>query len=159
VGPTRRTDLSNGFLSVVACFPGTRRLAADLAERIAETTGNITSTPELFDDQYISTGGQMVQLMTGRDRCVIDLRPLFNRILGRAEHDRFIETHPYDMAGLLAAQRSGAIFTDGLGRSVDAPFDVTTGVHWCGYANAGIRALVEPIVLQWLADHGIEEGS
>ncbi len=159
LGPTRRTDLSNGFLSVVACFPGTRRLAADLAERIAETTGNVTSTPELFDDQYISTGGQMVQLMTGRDRCVIDLRPLFNRILGRTDHDRFIETHPYDMAGLLAAQRSGAIFTDGLGHSLDAPFDVTTGVHWCGYANAGIRALVEPIILQWLADHGIDEGS
>ena len=157
VGPTRRTDLSNGFLSVVACFPGTRRLAADLVERIAESVGADTPTPEIFDDQYISTGGQMVQLMTGRDRCVIDLRPLFNRILGRTDADRFIESHPYDLAGLLAVQRSGVIVTDGFGHVPNAPFDVTTGVHWCGYANAGIRTLVEPIVRDWLTDHGIRE--
>lgn len=157
VGPTQRTDLSNGFVSVMSCFPGTRRLAADLAERIAESVGVVTPTPEVFDDQYISTGGQMVQLMTGRDRCVIDLRPLFNRILDRAGGDRFIESHPYDLAGLLAVQNSGTIITDGFGRTLNAPFDVSTGVHWCGYANAGIRALVEPIIRQWLTEHGISE--
>lgn len=157
VAPTRRADLSNGFVSVVACFPGTRRLAADLSERIADSVGANTPTPEIFDDQYISTGGQMTQLMTGRDRCVIDLRPLFNRILGRTEDERFIETHPYDVAGLLATQRSGVVVTDGFGFMLNAPFDVTTGVHWCGYANPAIRLLIEPVVRDWLADHGISE--
>ena len=155
--PTTRTDLVNGFVSVIACFPGTRRLAADLAERIAESVGAVTPTPEIFDDQYISTGGQLVQLMTGRDRCVLDLRPLFNRILGRTDDERFIEAHPYDVAGLLATQRSGVVVTDGFGHALNAPFDVTTGVHWCGYANAGIRATVEPIVRDWLAQHGVHE--
>ena len=32
-----------------------------------------------FEDQYISTGGQLYELMAGHDRFVADLRPLFER--------------------------------------------------------------------------------
>ncbi len=155
VRPSQAVDLTDGFLTVVGCFPGTRRLAADLAERIAERLAAVTALPQFFDDQYISTGGQMSQLMTGRDRCCIDLRPLFNRILGRSDEDRFVEVHPYDAAGLLAAQNAGVVVTDGFGRRLDAPLDVKTGLHWCGYANTSIQQLIEPIVAEWLSDHGV----
>jgi hypothetical protein len=150
IGCSQSTTLTDGFLSVMNCFPGTRRLAADLVETIAERTGSLKAIPEFFDDQYISTGGQMVQLMTGKDRCCIDLRPLFNRILGRTGADRFLECHPYDMSGWLAAKQAGVVITDGFGDRFRAPLDVSTGVHWCGYANESIRQIVEPIVQEWL---------
>lgn len=159
VRPSRSSTLQDGFVTVVGCFAGTRRLAADLMERIAEATGNVTAIPQFFDDQYISTGGQMVQLMTGRDRCCIDLRPLFNRILGRTGDERFLEVHPYDVAGLLALENSGAIVTDGFGQPLAPPLDVTTGIHWCGYANREIHQLIEPVVREWLIGHGLPFGA
>lgn len=154
--PSQARDLKDGFVSVMACFPGVKQLAASLVDAIAERTGALTAIPEFFDDQYISTGGQMVELMTGKDRCVIDLRPLFNQILGRTGSDRFLESHPYDIAGSLAAQQAGVEITDGFGRELTAPLDVTTGVHWCGYANPTLREIVEPVVQDWLRSHGVQ---
>lgn len=155
VAASSRTDLSDGFATVLSMFPGTRRLASDLAETIAQRCGVMTSIPTVFDDHYISCGGLFYQLMTGRDLCCIDLRPQFNQILGRTGGDRFIESHPYDLAGLLAASNSGVNLTNGIGRPLNAPLDVETGVDWCGYANDSIRRLVEPIILDWLASHGV----
>jgi len=157
VSPSNKPDLQDGFATVLSMFPGTRQLAAELAERIAECCDVMTSLPTVFDDQYISCGGLMYQLMTGRDLYCLDLRPQFNQILGRSNDDRFIESHPYDLAGLLTADNAGAIMTDGLGQPLNAPLNVHTGVGWCGYANSTIRQLVEPIVQEWLAKHGIVE--
>ena len=153
--PSNKPDLQDGFATVLSMFPGTRQLAAELAERIAERCGVMTSLPTVFDDQYISCGGLMYQLMTGRDLYCLDLRPQFNQILGRTNDDRFIESHPYDLAGLLTAENAGVIMTDGFGQPLDAPLDVHTGVGWCGYSNSTIRQLVEPIVQEWLAKHGV----
>lgn len=153
--PSTNVDLQDGFATVLSMFPGTRQLAASLAERIAERCGVMTSLPTVFDDQYISCGGLMYQLMTGRDLCCLDLRPQFNLILGRCGDERFIESHPYDLAGLLAVQSTGVIMTNGLGQPLNARLDVHSGVDWCGYANSHIRNLVEPIVLAWLAEHGV----
>ena len=155
VRPSAKPDLQDGFATVLSFFPGTRQLAGELAERIAECCGVMTNLPTVFDDQYISTGGLMYQLMTGRDRCCIDLRPQFNQILGRSGEVRFIESHPYDLAGLLAARNAGVIMTNGFGQSLDAPLDVDSGVDWCGYANEQIRSLVEPVVQDWLREHGL----
>ena len=157
VTPSSKADLQDGFATVLSMFPGTRKLAADLAERIAERCGVMTSLPTVFDDQYISCGGLMYQLMTGRDLYCLDLRPQFNQILGRFDDDRFIESHPYDLAGLLTAENAGVVVTNSFGQPLDAPLDVHTGVGWCGYANSTIRDLVEPIVHAWLAEHGIKE--
>lgn len=150
VQPSPRMDLRDGFVSVVSYFPGLKVMAAELAEAIAAVDQQTGLAPNSFDDQYISTGGQLAQLMTGRDRCVIDLRPIW------AQSDRcrgsVISAHPYDLAGLLVAQEAGVIVTDGFGQSLNAPFDVTSEVHWCGYANAAIQRLVEPIVQSHLHD-------
>lgn len=153
--PSCRTSLEDSFATVLSMFPGTRRLAADLAERIAERCNVVTSIPTVFDDQYISCGGLMYHLMTGRDLYCLDLRPQFNQILGRSGEQRFIESHPYDLAGLLAARNTGVIMTNGFGQPMDAPLDVNTGVDWCGYANESIQNLIEPVVQEWLAEHNV----
>lgn len=158
VQPAQAHNLVDGFATVLSFFPGTRTYAAELAERIADRCGVMTSLPTVFDDQYISTGGLMTQLMTGRDRFCLDLRPQFNRIAGRPNDHRFIESHPYDLAGFCAALSSGVVLTDGFGKPLQVPLDVTTGVDWCGYANINIQSMVEPIVQEWLTEHGIADG-
>src|SRR5690606_31454271 len=115
--PSRATTLHNGFAQVSSFFPGTKVLAAELMERIARAgLGDAEAAPALFEDQYISTGGQLVELMMGHDRFCCDLRPLFYRIAtASGGAGAGLECHPYDMAGLLVAQQAGVILTDGFG--------------------------------------------
>lgn len=152
--PSGETELRHGFGQVVSFFPGTKRLAADLMERIAERTLGAISPNEasIFDDQYICSGGQMIELMCGRDRFCADLRPIFYEILAR-RGDAYRESlccHPYDMAGAPVAAAAGVVLTDGYGKPLDVPFDVHTGVHWCGYANETLRRLIEPVIQDWI---------
>lgn len=159
VHPSTATDLRFGFAQVANYFPGTKVLASDLMERIvAETLGAVQAGEALvFDDQYISSGGQMAELIAGHDRFTCDLRPLFYQILqgSSSERMRGLECHPYDVAGTLVATQAGVIITDGFGRPLDPPLDVTTDVHWCGYANPTIARLVQPVIECWLREHGV----
>lgn len=157
--PSTATTLRHGFAQVSNFFPGTKRLAADLMERIAEATlGDVQpGGADIFDDQYITTGGQFMELMIGHDRFNCDLRPLFYDIVGRQGGSavRGLECHPYDVAAALVAKQAGVMLTDGFGHELDAPFDVHHGVHWVGYANATLREQIEPVLQAWLRDHGV----
>jgi hypothetical protein len=160
ISPSSATTLKDGFGCVSNFFPGTKILAAELMETIVrETLGAVRpGTADVFDDQYISSGGQLVELMLGHDRFSCDLRPLFYEILQREGHQvtRGLECHPYDMAGLLVAQKAGIIVTNGFGKKFDPPLDVHTGVHWCGYANRNLCDLIEPVILRWLKKKGFQ---
>ncbi len=101
----------------------------------------------VFDDQYISTGGQWYELICGRDRFNADLRPAFYRMQGQPEG---LCCHPYDCAGLLVAEEAGALLTDEKGDPLDCPLDLTTGINWVGYANPKLRESLEPIVKEFL---------
>lgn len=145
--------LLNGFGQVSNFFPNTKVIAAELMQRIADATiDNHTSGATVFDDQYISTAGQFVELMTGHDRFCCDLRPLFYRALGLPPG---LECHPYDVAGMLCAKNAGVILTDGLGNELRPPLDVFTGVHWCGYANEQLRAAIEPVIVDFFREKGV----
>ena len=63
VGPSGETTLLHGFGQVSNFFPGTKQLASELMERIAEgALGRVQpGQATVFDDQYISTGGQLVE--------------------------------------------------------------------------------------------------
>lgn len=156
--PSTARSLLGGFAQVSNFFPGTKELASNLMERIAAATigTNHVGTATVFEDQYISSGGQLVELIMGRDRFTCDLRPLFYRALERqsgVKIGRGLECHPYDLAGVPLVRAAGVIVTDGFGAELDAPFDVSTGMHWVGYANAELRDQIEPIIGGWLAEH------
>lgn len=157
--PSGATTLKNGFAQVANFFPGTKVLASELMERIAAATlGQVrTGQADVFDDQYISTAGQMVELMTGHDRFVADLRPLFYRVLSKqtGREIRGLECHPYDVSGSLVAQRAGVVITDGFGGPLTPPLDVHTGVHWCGYANEALRKQIEPVIKRFFVERGV----
>ncbi len=162
VQPSRAATLRNGFGQVSNFFPGTKIFVSTLMERIVRSTlGAIEpGAASVFEDQYIATGGQMVELMLGRDRFCCDLRPLFYAALrGSGQTGAYgLECHPYDVAGALVAARAGVILTDGFGDPLDAPLDVHTGVHWCGYANAELQRQIAPVISQWLGEHGVLPG-
>ena len=107
---------------------------------------------QVFDDQYISTGGQCYELIAGHDRFVADLRPLLYRVQGQPPG---LCCHPYDCAAWLVAEEAGVVLTDGRGNPLDGPMDVTTGLSWVGYANAALRASIEPLLAHFFAARGV----
>ncbi|HEX3149712.1 MAG TPA: hypothetical protein VHR66_16675 [Gemmataceae bacterium] len=160
VRPSMATTIKDGFAQVSNFFPGTKTLAAELMERIAlRTLGEVRAgRADVFDDQYVSSGGQFVELMMGHDRFCCDLRPLFYDILDQNLQQKLvrgIECHPYDLAGMLVAKQAGVILTDGFGAELDGPLNVHHGMHWCGYANAALRRSIQPVILEWLCEKGI----
>jgi hypothetical protein len=151
--PSRADTLAHGFATVSNFFPGTKVLASELMERLVrELVGPADVTrATVFDDQYISTGGQFYELIVGHDRFNADLRPTFYRMQGQAEG---LCCHPYDCAAMLIAEEAGVILTDERGQPLDGPLDVTTGVSWVAYANAKLRERIEPVLLGFLSAHG-----
>jgi hypothetical protein len=149
--PSRASTIDHGFASVSNFFPGTKMLASELMERIAEAlipAGDLHGAT-VFEDQYISTAGQFHELIVGHDRFNADLRPVFYATGGMPEG---MCCHPYDCAALLIAEEAGVIVTDPVGERLNAPLDCTTGVSWLGYANPGLRAAIEPVVQRFLKD-------
>ena len=153
VAPSSAPGIDHGFASVANFFPGTKSLAAELMEHLARRLvgpADVTRAT-VFDDQYISTGGQFYELIVGHDRFNSDLRPLFYRVQNQPEG---LCCHPYDCATMLIAQEAGAILTDGFGGPLDGPLDVTTGLSWAGYANETLRRKIEPVMAEFLRERG-----
>lgn len=152
--PSQATNIEHSFASVSNFFPGTKELAARLMEEIAQACiGQADHARALvFDDQYMTTGGQLYELIAGHDRFIADVRPLLYQA---QKMPVGMSVHPYDMAALLIAREAGVVITDGLGRELDAPLDVDSSLHWAGYANRVLRERIEPVMLRtlnrWLA--------
>lgn len=146
--PSRATSIDHGFASVSNFFPGTKILASELMEFIVERlVGKADVTrATVFDDQYISTGGQFYELIVGHDRFICDLRPLFYKLTGA---NGGMCCHPYDCAGFLIAEETGVILTDGLGLPLDGPFDCTTDISWAGFANQSLFEQIHPIITEF----------
>lgn len=149
--PSRAGTLAHGFATVARFFPGRREVLAAIDDEIA---ASVVGTPQpgkaaSFEDQYVSTGGQLYELMAGRDRFVADIRPL---VYGRT---RALCCHPYDICTELLARELGVIVTDERGRPLSAQLAVDPDVSWVGYANPQIRSLVEPALQHALKSRGL----
>ena len=149
--PSTASKIDHGFATVSNFFPGTKAIAASMMEEIvAKLIGEADVTrATVFEDQYISTGGQWYELIVGHDRFIADLRPAFYKAQGQPEG---LCCHPYDCATLLVAEEAGVVITDAQGQPLDAPLDLTTGIDWLGYANERLRQAIEPVALNYLAD-------
>ena len=155
--PSPMTTLAHGFASVSRFFPGARDvLAAIDDEVIAEVMGPAAAGKALsFEDQYLSTGGQLYELMAGHDRFIADIRPVLTAILATRGLPRPLCCHPYDLCAALVAEELGVRLTDLAGAALDAPFDLDADVAWVGYANHRLRAAIEPALHGALARRGL----
>lgn len=159
--PSRATSIAHGFAMISRFFPGARDELAAIDEAVIRA---ILGAPQpgkahCFEDQYISTGGQLYELMVGHDRFVADLRPLLDRWLAARGEALGICCHPYDLAAMLIAERAGVILTNETGAPLDAPMRIDADVGWIGYANVSIQAQVEPVLLGELGRRGLTPGS
>jgi len=150
--PSKATTIAHGFAMISRFFPGHRAALAEIDDEVVEA---LLGPPQpgkaqLFEDQYISSGGQLYELMVGHDRFVADLRPLFDR-----EDAAALCCHPYDLCTELIARELGVTVTDAHGRPLRAPLDVTSNVSWVGYANAILRSHIEPHLQHALTRRGL----
>jgi len=151
--PSSAASVEGGYAMFSKFFVGSKGWLANLEEELmlrvlgAPRDGQ----PQTFDDQYISNGGQLYELMTGRDRFNADFRPLAHaRIFGTSSSR--LCSHPYDLCCELVARECGVIVTDERGKNLTAPLDVDSPVAWIAYANTQIRAQIEPALLELLHD-------
>ena len=155
--PSRATTISGGFASIFDPFPGGKEIFAAIEEELArEIIGGLElSKTALFDEQYLSTGGQLYELMVGRDRLLVDVRGLLFEKFRRAGNPTGHACHPYDVSTVLIAEEAGVQISDGHGQPLDSPLDTISDVSWIGYANTTIRAEVEPVLMRLLAKYGL----
>jgi len=157
VQPSKASTIAQGFAQISRFFPGVRDLLAEIDEEIVRGALGLPvhGKAQCFEDQYISTGGQLYELMTGHDRFTADLRPQMQKILDERGLDLSICCHPYDLCTELIAREAGVIVTDARGAPLDAPLSLETDVGWIGYANDKIRAEIEPLLQNALRRRGL----
>jgi hypothetical protein len=146
--PSGASTIAHGFAMISRFFPGARRELAEIDDEIAAAAlGPIPEgKAQCFEDQYVSTGGQLYELMAGHDRFVADLRPLTGQ--------RGLCCHPYDLSASMIASALGVILTDASGDPLNARLAVEDNIAWVGYANQQIRDQVEPLLQAALRKRG-----
>jgi len=136
--PSRARHLAHGFASFAKFFPAGKGWLAEREERLWRA---LNAGAEVFDDQYLSSGGQIYELLAGHDRFVADLRPIvFERLQLRSS----LTCHPYDICTALLAEEAGCVITAPDGKPLRAPLDTTTPVAWVGYANPSLARWIRP---------------
>ena len=155
--PSTATSISHGYSSITRFFPGARDVLATLDEAVvfAALGPPAPGKASCFEDQYASTAGQLYELMAGHDRFVADLRPLVHPLLAQRGLPPSLTCHPYDVCCALIAEESGVIVTNVHGGPLDVPLNVDADVAWVGYANASIRAQIEPTLQEALREQGL----
>jgi fructose-1,6-bisphosphatase/inositol monophosphatase family enzyme len=140
VQPSTATDLEHGFAVVAKFFVPGKIALAQLETELFIRLGS----RDVFDDEYLSSGGQLHELMVGHDRFVADLRPL-------VDPDAFA-CHPYDICTAMLLEEAGGVITDPHGGPLDLPLDTTTPVAWAGYANPALAERIGPILSELVDD-------
>lgn len=155
--PSRSETIEHGYATVVRFFPGARDVLAEIDDDVVEAVLGAPAAGKAacFEDQYACTGGQLYELMSGRDRFIADLRPLMEEVRRTRGLPRGLYCHPYDLCTELIARELGVVVTDPAGEDLEAPMNLEADVAWAGYANPRIRALVEPALREALLRRGL----
>lgn len=155
--PSRSNTIAQGFGGLARFMPGVRAELAAIDDRVYEILlGPVQrGKAQAFEDQYISTGGQLYELMLGHDRWVADLRPVVEAVLRRRRLELGLCCHPYDLCTELIAREAGVLVADEHGNRLSAPLDTEANVAWVGYANMEIQNQVAPALRTALTERGL----
>lgn len=149
--PSQADTIEHGFGQLAKFFPDGKSLMGAMEERLCEIlTGKVHhTTPLLFDDQYLATGGQFYELLIGHDRFVADIRPEVYRKLGC---ESSLVCHPYDACCWLILKECGCLIETLEGEPLSAPLDTTSPVSWVAFANETLAAQIRPALQQVLRE-------
>jgi hypothetical protein len=144
--PSGARDFEHGFASLARFFPEGKALLGAVEETLWREVGlwGKDGGQQVFDDQYICTGGQLFELIVGHDRMLGDVRPLAYAKLGLSSAS--LCCHPYDICTALIAREAGCVIERPEGGALRVPLDTTTPVAWIGYANPVLARVVRPIL-------------
>lgn len=151
--PSRAGGVAHGFASFAKFFPEAKAWLAAREEALWRELGlsGASGGQPVFDDQYLSTGGQLYELIMGHDRFIADLRPVAFARLGLAR-GASLACHPYDICTALLAEEAGCLVRAPNGRPLRAPLDTTSAVAWVGYANRTLARKIGPALRRVLAE-------
>ena len=155
--PSLAPTIEQGFAMISRFFPGARdELAAIDDALVHRLLGPCRpGKAHCFEDQYLSTGGQLYELIMGHDRFIADLRPLLRSILKTRGFPIGLCCHPYDICTALIAEEVGVIVRSPDGGKMDYRLDVGLDVAWVGYANQELARTIEPILIEILNQRGL----
>jgi fructose-1,6-bisphosphatase/inositol monophosphatase family enzyme len=155
--PSQATTIEHGFASVARFFAGARDVLAAIDDEIVAGVIGVASAGKAncFEDQYISAGGQLYELIAGHDRFIADLRPLLGSVYAARGLPPVIAAHPYDLCTLLVARETGVIVVAPDGGPLRVALDADRNVAWVGYANSALRQRIEPVLQQALLSRGL----
>lgn len=159
--PSRAPSILQGYAMLARFFPGARDVIATMDEEImlAALGPSPPGKALCFEDQYTSSGGQLFELMAGHDRFVADLRALLGPVMQARGLPLGLCCHPYDLCTELIARELGVVVTDASGGPLRATLAVEPDVAWAGYANASVRAQIEPLLQAALEKRGLLDQS
>lgn len=148
-------SLRHSFISFVNFFQhGKAAMAAVEEEFLRRALAEHAADPALvFEDQHLSTAGQLYALVRGQERMVVDIRPNMNHLLRRQGHAPMLCSHPYDFATWLIATEAGAAIFAPNGEAFDAPAIANAEVGWLGFANHKLAEQYRLLLLEVLHKH------
>ncbi len=155
--PSRAQDLSHGFAMLSKFFPGGKAVTAEIEEQLYAQLGSLVSADRVrvFDDQYISTGGQLYELIVGHDRFNGDIRAALKAAPAERGYPPGLTVHPYDICTELIAREAGVVVTDLRGQPLREPLSEDAEVSWLAYANKSLQARIEPILQNLFRQYGL----
>ncbi|MFB6317302.1 inositol monophosphatase family protein [Saccharicrinis sp. FJH54] len=127
-------QLKDGFVCFPNPFPGTKIQIAKSYETFYKKIfpkSNVNDA-KVFSDEYISSGGQIYLLASGRYRIVADIRAFVQNDINS------LCCHPYDICTGLIATEAGAILIDLKNNRIEYPLDTATNCDWIGFSNYAI---------------------
>lgn len=145
--PSRAPSIYGGFSEVSRFFSPGRDVLAQVEEDLMSRLFPDAPAGKayIFEDQYISTGGQLYEMLMGKDRFIADVRTGLYALFARQGKRIGHVCHPYDVAAHLIGTEAGLLITDRTGNELDGPFDTDSGIDWIAYANANIKREVENV--------------
>lgn len=145
--PSSASTIIGGFAQISRFFPPGKEILAKIEEELIAHLAEIQEGKALvFEDQYISSGGQLYEMLMGHDRFVADLRTALYLHLKASGIVTGLTCHPYDVCATLIGEEVGLIITDIQGAALNVPLNLTHSVDWIAYANKNIQQQVEPVL-------------
>jgi fructose-1,6-bisphosphatase/inositol monophosphatase family enzyme len=160
ITPSTSKSILGGFAQISRFFPPGKDILAQIEEELIQSLfpAPAESRAILFEDQYICTGGQLSELLTGHDRFTADIRASLYRLRQSQGQWIGLTCHPYDISAHLIGTEAGLHITNAEGQPLNPPLDTCSPVDWVAYANHDIQDEVEAVFLDLLRKYGLIAG-